>query len=804
MPESVRDYQLAEGAPYEGPLGHTLQESIHVSLPSGQIQSARAYTQVNVATDPELREAALRGALHPPVAQQTLAIPYMFHDPVARKFALVLPEALRHRELQERANLLSRLAEAAQHPIPPYVRQARVVFGPDELRAYLDAPATAHVQAHAADLRRREHALLRAAEDLAEREGRLRMRAEDITRREDEFRAATGSYPPPNADDVEQLDSSSREGKSNSDYVLPSSVEELVDDQDVEQLDEPGALPREVTDVSAVVSAPATLIDDPDAQMVVVQLREEWVELAARLDPDHESTLTEPELLCQWNGNTEQPLVFLTLFAQDEGDYARRCVVDPTDPEGRRVLRALKDHYRARVDLFSDEGALIRTVTTTSPRGENVALVLEKVPQGTQSDRGSEDLAAALEAPPPAGDPDCPFQPEPPIPADSWSEALSTVEHFAEWGRASRLEHALLTLCIPVEWTERCFTEVLRDAARFGIAPPSTLEGRAILLAPGASPESLVQRTALGLLSSLENREEISAPAETLAKQWTELLRMGKKHDVTVDTALHDSIVEALGELGQNVGASNDGSIQESVDSSSGDELGQLPDASLLRLLADPESAYEAALVLLGRGEPDNLEPILHGLEHMTQDQVLRLAPRFASVAQPGATAWRSGLRATAAVVRHMSVLLLEACSSPDAVAELEELLEEEPSELWKEVARVLGKGGSASYEKIATRLPDSPKSVERLGYALAHLASHGLEAEVQELTRSTNSNIALAALEAIRLLPDAQNHRKLVGGQEFADPQTPAGEALPASEHLALSQAFWAQAGLGAARARP
>jgi hypothetical protein len=72
-----------------------------------------------------------------------VAVSVLYHDLGAARLVLVLPEAARHRELAERAELLAQLAEDAAVPTD-YVLAPTVVFGAAALRAALGrAPAPA-------------------------------------------------------------------------------------------------------------------------------------------------------------------------------------------------------------------------------------------------------------------------------------------------------------------------------------------------------------------------------------------------------------------------------------------------------------------------------------------------------------------------------------------------------------------------------------------------------------------------------------------------------------------------------------
>lgn len=112
-----------------------------VTEDDGSAEVRWVYRGVNAATDPALAELARRGELFRIDRAQGLLLSFVYHDPAKRKFALVLPEGLRHRALEERAALIESLAEEPEHPIPAYVAEAQVVIGLEALERYLsDTP----------------------------------------------------------------------------------------------------------------------------------------------------------------------------------------------------------------------------------------------------------------------------------------------------------------------------------------------------------------------------------------------------------------------------------------------------------------------------------------------------------------------------------------------------------------------------------------------------------------------------------------------------------------------------------------
>lgn len=131
---------LSGDAAYQGRLGATRLEPVHVLLDDGRVRTVMVHVGVNVGSDPHLKEAALAGALHRFEGGEELAVPFVLHDPVGKKLAVVVPESLRHRALEEHAKLLAAVAEDRDVPVPDYVLEARVVVGPKGLRAYLERP----------------------------------------------------------------------------------------------------------------------------------------------------------------------------------------------------------------------------------------------------------------------------------------------------------------------------------------------------------------------------------------------------------------------------------------------------------------------------------------------------------------------------------------------------------------------------------------------------------------------------------------------------------------------------------------
>jgi hypothetical protein len=183
---------MARGTPrapsqnaYKGSVGQTQTETVHVTSARGDLIAATVHTTIDALSDPELVERLHADALN--VLRMDGAevvhvdVPLVYHDPAAEVFALVLGEAQRHRELDERIRLLERL-RADRTAVPAYVKEFAVVFGAGGLRKYLEQKAqhvlSARETSKEADRKRselvaREAELGRALQQLAQSQAEL-------------------------------------------------------------------------------------------------------------------------------------------------------------------------------------------------------------------------------------------------------------------------------------------------------------------------------------------------------------------------------------------------------------------------------------------------------------------------------------------------------------------------------------------------------------------------------------------------------------------------------------------------------
>lgn len=189
---------------YRGSIGRTQTTMVHVTGPRGDLISAQVHTTIDAVSDPELVERlhaedparalnVVRAEGNEPVR---VTVPVVYHDPAAELMVLVLADAHRHIELDERIKLLERL-KADDAPIPTYAKEFGVVYGALGLRTYLEKRANEALEtARTADLgkdvdRRRAEVSAREVE-LDRLKAESDKRARDIERRGNELEAARG------------------------------------------------------------------------------------------------------------------------------------------------------------------------------------------------------------------------------------------------------------------------------------------------------------------------------------------------------------------------------------------------------------------------------------------------------------------------------------------------------------------------------------------------------------------------------------------------------------------------------------
>lgn len=877
----------AAGAPYQGKIGASRLENVHVPLPDGRVRTVAIYRAVNAATDPQLGSTALAGNLHRFDGGEELAIPYVYHDPSLRKLCVVVPEALRHLELKERAKLLSAIAEDESVPVPPYAKDATSVIGTAGLAAFLaraeidwNARETA-LATRESDLGARDTAAQKREETLAAREARVRERAEDVTGREDELRlkaeeneamgrdlamreeelesrmaslsdreralaererslaasarkpestppAPPKSVPPPRTepkaaapaaakidprgfaslrdeaprpiavipdeveddveDDVEELDDDiepigTQPGRARAASATSSQDAELVDPDEVAEEVEEGLVREDVTGVhrtedeaqetqiatstNLVPRASARPMPDPLARGAQVAVRiEEPIELSARLVGED---VGELDMRVRLVTDVGAPVIVLTL-TDGRPEHERRLALDPRSADDRRVLEILRRRFEARVHLFGPSGLFLRTTAVRADRETNVARMMDRAARLRSEATASPDAAKerSLGQPAPAPLPH-PFVASDDVEDGSAAAASRALAEVSEWMAPEKLDQALLELSISEAVIDAVVARVIERAVRHGLALPSALADRAVSagIAPEQASLAAKQIDAFRATVSRPDRGGLDEPA--IATNWERLLAAAADHEVAIDGETHDLAYRTIRAVrGDTTGAHAVGLADPS-------KLAEMGAPELAVMLDHPRLRRAAAVALAGRGDAQYADALCKAVRKMPRAEVVRVVPRITKLGEEAGDAMIDGLGARKTFVRQAFALALGSLKLRRAVVPLLHLLTSEESDVWREVARVLGSFGNAAFRTLGRQLSEVKAGEERYVRTLAHLANNGCEKAIVELTKdSSDPTAARLAVQALAMREEVRIEDERVHGKrplEGADP---------------------------------
>jgi hypothetical protein len=755
---------------YAGATARTRREPVVYLCACGERFRAEVHRAVDVATDPALASALSDGRLNElrcPACDTAavVEVSVVVHDPAARRLILALPEGLRHRELDELAQLFSALA-ADREPAPAYVLRPTVVVGAAALRAALAQPGEAPSAStppveeraaagpppveqpaaaapnHAAALALAAAAASPPARDPDGTNPRAPMPFEDIPTAVEPSRPRVAVPDPKNA--LVDRWIAAREG--------PTAF--LVDDEVYVCASVPPATLEAL--VGGELELRVQLHRMPTYPIVAILLLNPTVGGAA---PSGEA-----------RGGAEQPSgrsgTLSGLRATIDENRAFLVPLDVARAAHRVVLDELGRRAAVTVELYDTQYLPVVSHRVSAPLEENVRrLVLEAtdaLDRLAPPVRSFDRARAALFHPTYDRLGRTPIH----VPLDEHelaamerpSAVLGALAAVGRWSEPSAEAYLVEIRSIPLERWRQARARVIERAVELGLWVSRTLLERASrdgLTLDGRPPPSWSELLASSLrrfaeVAARRKPNDLSAAEE--AENWERLLRECAQAGVPVDdTAKRLQQAAARRARTTTTGA--------------GVDLRAMETTELVALLERKELRREAAIVLCERGDTTTLPALFSTIRKLPRAEANLVLP---SVTSFGAAAERyllDGLRSKKSYVRQGCALALGVLGSPAAVDALAQLLVFEPTEIWSEVARALGDVGAAAVQPLVALLREAlgqpaeagDERRARIVGALAHVAARGGAAgrlAIEKLAEGRTS-VAAEARRALALVPD-------------------------------------------------
>jgi hypothetical protein len=747
---------------YQGLLGRTRQDALHYTCGEcGALFGSAVYCSVNVASDPELGEQLSKGELNTLTCTACGAkcvpnVPLVYHDPKARCFALLMPEALRHEELRRRARMLESLMDDPSD-IPDYVRRVDVVFGTSGLLKLLDETMEALTPVSAAEdeLNHRRKALEHREDELEQRDGDLVAREEDLQAKQEDLVAQKARVEQAQEElakgwaevkrEREVLQALALDLQSRTPPPPPEEAESAEEPPEVETEEfEKAAEDRPEAEVNAWRASDDSLrLLHHEGRTILLAKPE-----AALLD---RFASAEPELLVQLTGTPSGPLV--TLVAVPSGDepvspdHVLWWPLDLARPEHREALEALAEEFVVDLDLYDGESRLVKSREVRAPLAENARHLIERG-QAMLEEVEALDFTEAVDSYEALGEERL-GRKQHNFSADSFHElptpastrlALGIVSY---WSEPANQDYLVLTKSFPLTLWRAIRERVVRRALEYGLHLSRELSGFALQHKLAKGRKELL-RTCVANFAEVSLRIKPSDldPTQEL-ENWRLLLADCVREGVQVDVEIEELAAAA---------AKRAGVVED--ETAPGGDLSTLTEEALLPLLADRAQRRDAALELCDRGDTRMAEPVYRAVCNMNRGEVARVIPAMIPFGKDAARLFVKGLKHRKSFIRQGCALALGQMKAEEGMAALMEMLLSEPTNVWKEASRALGDMGTVSLGALiaGVRTADG-EARERISWALSQAAlDRDCRVEVEAMAKGRDTRLARVAARATEL----------------------------------------------------
>jgi hypothetical protein len=692
------------GQAYRGAIGRTQTAMVHVTDPRGELVAVQVTTSVDATTNPALAERLLDGTLNVVTPDGgdpiRLAVPVVYHDPRAELLALVLDDAHRHRELEERIAVLEQL-RADPAAVPPYAKDFAVVFGGAGLRAALDQRGAARD----GDTDRFE-----IAPEPSEADDPLTTELVELPI------DASG-------DDFEPT------GRFETGCSLDrTGVREVIVAGDLLARALAGALDVRLVlhrapsypVIALVIGAPADLRAAMISRLVVILL-----DIASERD---RAVLHELARAFE-----------LTVVLATRGRRIRRCrLIAPLAENVTYILRAAEDHLRS---VASNRAPDFRTARdlVIDPAYDLLGAIHPERGELRDDKLGQTATAQQLR------------------------RALAIARRFS---RPAREDYLVCTRGFPIaRWRQRRRDVLVRSVA-WGMWMGPELAQIAVSEGLARSRRDLIVRLDRGFEHLRHDAAAFDLDPEAAADNAAAIVAEARGLGVT----LRPIRANSSGAIASDTSSVVSGSISSTpvrgapATRTSEDllaELAELKEGGAPHDGRNPRLV--AALALCDRADPRAAGPVVAAAMTMSRGEAVRVLAMSIKFGAAAAPALQGGLASSKAYLRHGCALALALLGSDGTADAVVALLVSEPTELWREIARAIGRFGTSAMLPLAShygRLGDrAPLAAERVAWAMAHIAVRGGKDAVVALAAGQGV-IAPVAAKALELLALAASDR--------------------------------------------
>jgi TolA-binding protein len=472
----------------------------------------------------------------------------------------------------------------------------------------------------------------------------------------------------------------------------------------------------------------------------------------------------------------------------------------------RQVLGTLARRFTVDVVVIL-AGAPIRSVRLSAPLADNAAYILRAADdhlRGIQTDtqnhvsfEHARDLVAALdydligathaEANEFRDDKLAQLQT-----AQQLRRAIAIARRFA---RPSREDYLICARSFPLTRWRELRRHVLESAVAWGIWMGPELAQVAVSEGLARSRRDLIVKLDAG---------------------FDELRRHPTAFDIDDDAADDNAkaIAEEARALGVEVRKKNGTAIKsEDVPIVSGsiegeesaNALGSTPTEQLVAMLDDKGQRVAAAAELCDRGPSVAAlaaGPVIAAVKKMSRAEAVRILGKCVKFGPAAAQPLIEGLGSSKAFLRHGSALALALLRTEEGTQAVIDALINEPTEVWREIARALGQVGPSALMPLASyagRLGDRMTAPlqERVAWAMSHVGVRGGKGPLEQMAagqsvmapiaRQALALLDTAARDEVRVRPGAQASRDVTVNRAFSRRFFEALDAAPDIAQAAL-----------------